>query len=72
MSQKEAPRPGLVRAAEQGSITNAEGALAAKLSVRQFRRLRAVFRVKGANGLEHGNRGSPPPGGRPTRSASGS
>jgi len=25
MSQKEAPRSGLVRAAEQGSITNAEG-----------------------------------------------
>ncbi len=28
MSQKEAPRPGLVRAAEQGSITTADAALA--------------------------------------------
>jgi transposase len=61
MSQKEAPRPGLVRAAEQGSITNAQGALAAKLSVRQFRRLRAVFRDQGAKGLAHGNRGQPSP-----------
>jgi hypothetical protein len=59
MSQKEAPRPGLVRAAEQGSITNAEGARAAKLSVRQFRRLRAVFRDQGERGLAHGNRGQP-------------
>ena len=28
MSQKEAPRPDLVRAAEPGSITNADAALA--------------------------------------------
>ena len=61
MSQKEAPRPGLVRAAEQGRITNAEGAQAMGLSVRQFRRLRAVFRDQGAQGLAHGNRGRPSP-----------
>ena len=59
MSQKEAPRPGLVRAAELGRITNAEGARAMGLSVRQFRRLRAVFRDKGVEGLMHGNRGRP-------------
>jgi transposase len=61
MSQKEAPRPGLVRAAEQGRITNAEGAEALGLSVRQFRRLRAVFRDRGAPGLVHGSRGRPSP-----------
>jgi transposase len=59
MSQKEAPRPGLLRAAEQGRITNAEGARAAGLSVRQFRRLRAVYRAEGVEGLMHGNRGRP-------------
>lgn len=59
MSQKEAPRAGLVRAAEDGKLTNAEGARALGISVRQFRRLRAAFRDDGAKGLLHGNRGRP-------------
>lgn len=61
MSQKEAPRAGLVRAARDGKITNAEGADALGISVRQFRRLRAAYRDKGVQGLVHGNRGQPSP-----------
>jgi hypothetical protein len=61
MSQKEAPRAGLVRAARDGKITNAEGASALGISVRQFRRLRAAYRDEGAQGLVHGNRGQPSP-----------
>ncbi len=59
MSHKEAPRPGLVQAAEKGKITNAEGARALGISVRQFRRLRAAYRDRGVEGLLHGNRGRP-------------
>ncbi len=36
MSRKEVPRPGLVKAALAGKITNQEGARALRLSVRQF------------------------------------
>lgn len=65
MSQKEAPRAGLVRAARDGKITNAEGASALGISVRQFRRLRAAYRDEGTQGLVHGNRGQPSPRRRP-------
>lgn len=61
MSQKEACRPGLVRAAEKGKITNAEGAAALQVSVRQFRRLREAYRARGVAGLLHGNRGRASP-----------
>ena len=61
MSQKEAPRAGLVRAVLEGRVTNREAAGALKLSVRQFRRLRARYRVAGVEGLLHGNRGRPSP-----------
>lgn len=61
MSQKEAPRAGLVRAVRDGKITNAEGAHGLGISVRQFRRLRAAYRDDGAHGLVHGNRGQPSP-----------
>ena len=61
MSQKEVARAGLVRAAEQGKVTNDEGAEALGVSVRQFRRLRAAYRIEGATGLVHGNRGQPSP-----------
>src|SRR5258706_5689027 len=57
MSQKEAQRPGLLRLAESGKITNSEGATAAGVSVRQFRRWRKAFRAEGVAGLLHGNRG---------------
>lgn len=40
MSRKEVPRAGLLKAALAGRITNAQGARALRLSVRQFRRLK--------------------------------
>src|SRR5574337_560517 len=61
MSSKEAPRPGLLRAARDGKITNGEGALALGISVRQFRRLRRRFEAGGAAGLIHRSRGRPSP-----------
>src|ERR1700675_3862218 len=59
MSRKEVPRAGLVKAALAGKITNAEGARALRLRVRQFRRLKRQFRQRGARGLLHGLRGQP-------------
>lgn len=38
MSRKEVPRPGLLTAALAGRISNAQGAVAMHLSVRQFQR----------------------------------
>jgi len=61
MSSKEARRPGLVQAALAGKVTNAEGAHALGLSVRQFRRLKSAYRRAGVAGLLHGNRGRPSP-----------
>lgn len=61
MSQKEAPRPGLIRAVLKGKLTNQEGAAALRLSVRHFRRLRAAYRSGGDGALVHGNRGKPSP-----------
>src|SRR5215468_2639460 len=57
MSRKEVPRAGLVKAALAGKITNQEGARALRLSVRQFKRLKARFRAEGARGLLHRSRG---------------
>jgi Integrase core domain len=57
MSSKEAGRPGVVQAALAGKLTNADGALALGLGVRQFRRLKAACRERGVEGLLHGNRG---------------
>jgi hypothetical protein len=58
MSRKEVPRAGLVKAALGGKITNAEGARALHLSVRQFRRLKHRFRDEGgARALLHRLRG---------------
>ncbi|HEY7540632.1 MAG TPA: ISNCY family transposase [Methylomirabilota bacterium] len=57
MSSKEVPRAGLLKAALADRITNAQGAGALRLSVRQFRRLKRRFRQHGARGLLHGLRG---------------
>src|SRR5258705_7842516 len=43
MSSKEVPRAGLLRAALAGRLTNAQGARALRLSVRQFRRLKRRY-----------------------------
>ena len=51
MSRKEVPRAGLVKAALAGKITNAEGARALRISVRQFRRLKQRVKAEGARGL---------------------
>ena len=59
MSDKEAQRPGIVRAALNGKVTNAEGAVALGVSVRQFRRLKEACKRLGVQGLIHGNRGRP-------------
>src|SRR4029450_8374695 len=61
MSRKEVPRAGLVKAALAGKITNQEGARALRLSVRQFKRLKARFRRECARGLVHRPRGQPSP-----------
>ena len=49
MSRKEVPRAGLVKAVLPGKITNQEGARAMRLSVRQFKRLKARVRAEGAS-----------------------
>ena len=61
MSRKEVPRAGLVKAALAGGITNAQGALALHLTVRQFQRLKARVRAEGAAGLLHRGRGRASP-----------
>jgi hypothetical protein len=61
MSRKEAPRAGLVKAALAGRITNAQGAQALGVSLRQFRRLKARDRAAGVRGLVHRLRGRPSP-----------
>jgi hypothetical protein len=61
MSRKEVPRAGLLRAALAGKITNAEGAGALHLSVRQFIRVKHRFQADGAPGLCHRLRGRPSP-----------
>src|SRR2546427_13308053 len=59
MSRKEVPRAGLLKAALAGRITNAQGARALRLSVRQLRRLKKGFREGGARGPLHPLPGRP-------------
>ena len=59
MSRKEAPRPGLLKAALAGRMTNVEGASALGISVRQFQRLKQRFRAKGIGSVPHALRGRP-------------
>jgi transposase len=61
MSRKEVPRAGLLKAARAGKISNAQGAHALHLSVRQFQRLKVRFTAEGARGLLHRLRGRPSP-----------
>jgi transposase len=61
MSRKEVPRAGLVKAALARQITNAEGARAVHLSVRQFQRLKRAVRRDGERALLHRGRGRPSP-----------
>ena len=59
MSRKEVPRAGLLRAALAGTISNAQGAQALELSIRQFQRLKVRFGTEGPGGLQHRLRGRP-------------
>ena len=61
MSRKEVPRAGLLKAALAGKITNAQGALAMQLSVRQFQRVKGRFAAEGVGGLRHRLRGRASP-----------
>ncbi len=61
MSRKEVPRAGLLKAARAGKINNAQGALAMRLSVRQFQRVKGRFAAEGVRGLLHRLRGHPSP-----------
>src|SRR5437667_7500608 len=57
LSRKEAPRPGLIKAALEGKVTVREAARALGVTPRQVRRLKACFRREGASGMQHHNRG---------------
>jgi len=61
MSGKEVPRAGLLKSALAGRISNAQGAGALHLSVRQFQRLKVRFVAEGPRGLLHRLRGRPAP-----------
>jgi hypothetical protein len=61
MSRKEVPRAGLIKAALAGRITNAQGAAALGLTIRQFQRLKTRFKAAGAQGLVHRARAQPSP-----------
>ena len=59
LSRKEVHRPGLLKAACAGRVTNAQVAAALGLSVRHVRRLRRRFETGGAAALAHRSRGRP-------------
>lgn len=61
MSRKEAPRPGLLKAALAGQISNAQVARALTISLRQVQRLKERYRAAGVAGLLHRGRGRPSP-----------
>ena len=61
MSRKEVPRAGLLKAALAGKISNAQGAQAVHVSVRQFQRWKVRFVAEGPRGLLHRLRGRPAP-----------
>ena len=61
MSRKEVPRAGLLKAALAGKISNAQGAVAMQVSVRQFQRVKVRFAAEGPRGLLHRLRGRPAP-----------
>src|SRR5258706_2041136 len=61
LSQKELHRPGLVKAACGGRLTNRQVAEALRISVRQVRRLKRRFEQGGVPALVHRSRGRPSP-----------
>src|SRR5713101_1006678 len=61
MSRKEVPRAGLLKALLAGKATNAQGAVALRLSIRQVQRLSVRFQAEGVQGLLHRSRGRSAP-----------
>lgn len=61
MRRKEVPRAGLLEAARAGTISNAQGARAMRVSLRQFQRVKVRFAAEGVAGLVHRLRGRPSP-----------
>ena len=61
MSQKEAPRIGLLKALVARRVTGREVAAALAVTVRQVWRLKRRFEAQGAEGLLHRSRGRPSP-----------
>ncbi|MDP2700623.1 MAG: helix-turn-helix domain-containing protein, partial [Candidatus Rokubacteria bacterium] len=61
MSQKEAPRIGLLKALVAGRVIGREVATALAVTVRQVWRLKRRFESAGAAGLLHRSRGRPSP-----------
>jgi transposase len=59
LSRKEVHRPGLLKAACAGRVTNAQVAAALGISVRHVRRLKRRFEAGGAAALAHRSRGRP-------------
>ena len=57
MSRKEVPRAGLVAAALAGRISNQDGAVALRITARQFQRLKQRYRAGGGPALRHQGRG---------------
>src|SRR2546430_13350145 len=57
MSRKELPRAGLVAAALAGRISNQDGAVALRITARQFQRLKQRYRAGGGPALRHQGRG---------------
>src|SRR5437773_5525354 len=61
LSRKELHRPGLLKAACAGRVTNAQVAAALGISVRHVRRLKRRWELGGAPALAHRSRGRPSP-----------
>lgn len=61
LSQAEQRRLLVLNALNRGDLTMADAARLSGLSVRQVRRVRRAYRLRGAAALAHGNRGRPSP-----------
>src|SRR2546426_5688142 len=61
VSRKELHRPGLLKALCGGRLTNAQGAAALRITVRQVPRLKRRFEAGGPGALVHGNPDRPSP-----------
>jgi len=63
LNRREQRRLQILNEVEGGGLNMREAAEMMVLSLRQVRRLRGVYRIEGAEGLAHGNRGQRSPDG---------